>query len=84
MRHSGIQSMMPEAFRELQEFDARNFVRYAAIPYHMLQYINFEAPFVVKHMVDVFKVTPELCIERLLQLKTRGYISVPSEALFCD
>jgi len=32
LRHVGIQSMMPEAFRELQGRDANHFTKYAAIP----------------------------------------------------
>lgn len=71
LRHSGRQGMMPEAFRELQEWDARNFIRYAAIPNHMLRFIDFNDSFVVEQMVDTFKVTPELCTERLLQIEGR-------------
>lgn len=37
LRHAGYQIMMPKAFRELQERDARHFTRYAAIPFHMLK-----------------------------------------------
>lgn len=71
LRHYGIQTMMPEAFRELQEWDCRHFSRYAAIPYHMLNFIDINDPYVVDHMVSLFKVTPELCMERLLQIKNR-------------
>jgi Zn-dependent peptidase ImmA (M78 family) len=71
LRHAGIQSMMPEAFRELQEWDANSFVRYAAIPHHMLKFIDFDDPYVIDQMVSLFKVTPELCEERLLQIKKK-------------
>lgn len=73
LRHAGIQGMMPEAFRELQERDARHFTRYAAIPQHMLHFIELDLddPEIIEHMSDMFQVTPELCEERLLQIKNR-------------
>ncbi|MGE6718680.1 ImmA/IrrE family metallo-endopeptidase [Peribacillus frigoritolerans] len=71
LRHTGIQSMMHTAFRELQERDAEHFKRYAAIPFHMLKYIDIQDPYVIDQMVDLFKVTPELCELRLLQIKNR-------------
>lgn len=71
LRHTGSQTMMPEAFRELQEWDARHFVKYAAIPFHMLKYIDFHSEFVIDQMVSLFKVTPELCEERLVQIQNR-------------
>lgn len=61
LRHTGRQTMMPAAFRELQEWDARNFVRYAAIPHHMLKYIDLNNEHIIDQMVRLFKVTPELC-----------------------
>jgi hypothetical protein len=71
LRHSGVQSMMPAAFRELQERDARNFTRYAAIPFHMLKFVDFEQDNVVTNTAQMFKVTEELAEERLLQIKSR-------------
>ncbi|MED4530943.1 peptidase [Metabacillus fastidiosus] len=71
LRHSGRQGMIPEAFRQLQEWDSCNFVRYAAIPNHMLHFIDFNEPFVIEQMVKMFKVTPELCTERLMQIEKR-------------
>lgn len=71
LRHSGVQSMMPEAFRELQEWDARNFVKYAAIPHYMLKFIDISDPYVIDQMVSLFKITPELCEERLEQIRKR-------------
>ncbi|WP_223491125.1 ImmA/IrrE family metallo-endopeptidase [Sutcliffiella horikoshii] len=72
LRHSGWQlGIMPRDFHDLQEWDARNFVRYAAIPYHMLQFIDIDDPYVVDNMASVFKVTHELCQERLEQLQRR-------------
>jgi hypothetical protein len=72
LRHCGVQSMMPAAFREMQERDARHFTRYAAIPFHMIKFIDLEDPYVIDQMVDKFKVTPEMCMERLAQIKNRS------------
>lgn len=63
--------MMPEAFRQLQEWDARNFVRYAAIPYHMFRYIDFEANEAncLYSMSRQFGVTAALCKERIQKIR---------------
>jgi Zn-dependent peptidase ImmA (M78 family) len=71
LRHTAVQTMMPAAFRELQEWDARHFTLYAAIPAHMLQFIDFNDEYVIDQMASLFKVTPELCEERLEQIKNR-------------
>ncbi|WP_235860295.1 ImmA/IrrE family metallo-endopeptidase [Rossellomorea aquimaris] len=71
LRHAGIQSMMPTAFRELQEWDAQHFTQYAAIPHHMLKYIPFQEHDVVNQMSLMFQVSPELCEMRLEQVKRR-------------
>jgi len=71
LRHTGVQSMIPEAFRQLQEWDANHFVKYATIPYHMLKYVDFNNEYVVDQMASLFKVTPELCLERLEQINNR-------------
>lgn len=71
LRHSGIQSMMPEAFRELQEWDADHFTLYAAIPFHMLKFIDFDDEYLIEQMAYLFKVTPELCEDRLNQIRNR-------------
>ncbi|MEI2466627.1 ImmA/IrrE family metallo-endopeptidase [Niallia taxi] len=69
LRHSGNQILMNKAFRELQEWDTKNFTKYAAIPHHMIQYIPLTDENVIDHMVSIFKVTPKLCEERLIQIK---------------
>jgi Zn-dependent peptidase ImmA (M78 family) len=71
LRHSGVQSMMPTPFRELQEWDAQHFTQYAAIPHHMLMYIPFYEHDVVNQMSIIFQVSPELCELRLEQVKRR-------------
>ncbi|USK40142.1 peptidase [Cytobacillus firmus] len=71
LRHAGNQLMMPKAFKELQERDSYHFTRYAAIPHHMIHFIDLEDPYVIDQMTSLFKVTPELCIERLMQIQKR-------------
>ncbi|MBW7651550.1 ImmA/IrrE family metallo-endopeptidase [Anoxybacillus sp. ST4] len=71
LRHVGVQSMMPEAFRELQERDAKLFTKYAAIPYHMLDFIDWNERYIIEQMAHMFKVTPKLCEERLTQIQNR-------------
>jgi Zn-dependent peptidase ImmA (M78 family) len=75
LRHSGIQTMLPAAFRELQEWDARHFTKYAAIPSHMLKFIDFNDDYVIDQMSSLFKVPPELCQERLEQIQSRCHFS---------
>lgn len=65
LRHCGYQLMMSKAFRELQEWDANHFTRYAAIPFHMLKFIDLKNPYVVSNMADTFKVSEEICEYRL-------------------
>ncbi|MGG4444800.1 ImmA/IrrE family metallo-endopeptidase [Brevibacillus fortis] len=71
LRHSGRQLIMPIAFRELQEWDARNFTRYAALPLHMLTRYDFRQMEIIDVLSEQFKVTPELCQERLERIKGR-------------
>jgi len=71
LRHSGNQGKMNKAFRELQEWDTKNFTIYAAIPHHMISYIPLNDENVIDQMVNIFRVTPELCEERLNQIKKR-------------
>ena len=66
LRHAGYQyKSMPTAFRELPEWDAEHFTRYAAIPLHMLKYIDFKNPHVIEDMSNTFKVSEELCEYRM-------------------
>lgn len=69
LRHAGHQTMMPEAFRELQEWDAEKFVMYAALPYSMLINYDFNDEHLIQHLIDDFKITEELCIKRLKHIK---------------
>jgi Zn-dependent peptidase ImmA (M78 family) len=71
LRHAGRQIMMPAAFRELQEWDARNFTRYAALPLHMISKLDYTQPDIVEVLSEQFKVTPELCSERLYRIREK-------------
>lgn len=66
LRHEGYQyKMMPTAFRELQEWDAAHFTRYAAVPFHMLGHVNWSSPTLIEDMSKTFKVSEELCEYRV-------------------
>lgn len=71
LRHAGIQSMMPDAFRKLQERDARHFTFYAALPYHMISKYDLSDYYILERWVNDFKVTQELCEKRLQMIKER-------------
>lgn len=77
LRHAGRQIMMPKAFRELQEWDARNFTRYAALPLHMITAFDFKQPGIIEVLSEQFKITPELCAERLKRIRDKvNYVTV--------
>lgn len=66
LRHAGYQyKIMPNAFRELQEWDSSHFTRYAAIPFHMLKYIDFKSPAFIQEMSKMFRVSEEICQYRV-------------------
>ena len=69
LRHEGHQSMMPAAFRELQEWDANRFTMYAALPYFMLKAYDFENPYIILDLSHDFNVTEDLCRKRMDQIK---------------
>jgi len=71
LRHSGRQLMIPAAFRELQEWDARNFTRYAALPFHMLSNLEFDQPGIIEELSTQFGVTPVLCEDRLIRMREK-------------
>jgi len=69
LRHCGNQyKNMPKAFRELQEWDAEHFTRYAAIPFHMLKYINWKSPLLIKELVKTFCINEKICKYRVEHL----------------
>lgn len=69
LRHSGDQLKLPKLMTDWQEWDCKNFMLYAAIPFHMIHYINEYGN--SKHLSNLFGVTENLIVERLLQIKER-------------
>lgn len=66
LRHSGNQYYnMPKAFKDLQEWDAAHFTRYAAIPFHMLKYVDWKKPTLIKEMSKMFSITEAICNYRI-------------------
>ncbi|WP_409174410.1 ImmA/IrrE family metallo-endopeptidase [Brevibacillus fortis] len=88
LRHSGRQIMMPAAFRELQEWDARNFTRYAALPFHMLSNLEFDQPGIIEELSTQFGVTPVLCEDRLIRIREKvlrsAHVTKPNQFLSFD
>ncbi|GAB6005712.1 hypothetical protein JCM12214_16120 [Geobacillus vulcani] len=65
--HVGDQLNMSKSFRDYQEIQANRFMLFAAIPYHMLTYIDLSAKrdFILCEMQDLFKVPVDVCASRL-------------------
>jgi len=70
LRHVYGQNKMPQIFFELQEYQARNFVKYAAIPYHMLKYLK-PGEHSLEHASELFGVPIEVCEARLNAIQAR-------------
>jgi Zn-dependent peptidase ImmA (M78 family) len=69
--HGGDQTYMPRMFRDWQEWAAKRFTMYAAIPYHMLKFIDFSRSrqHILLQMQEMFRVSEKLCLERLEQIE---------------
>lgn len=67
--HVGHQSMLRNAYRELQERYANLFTMYAALPYYMVKKYDFNDPLLIQNLAQDFKVTEELCKKRMEQIK---------------
>ena len=65
LRHAGHQTMMPEAFRQLQEWDANHFTMYASLPYFMVREYDFNDPYLIHDLAEDFKVTEHLAKKRM-------------------
>ena len=79
LRHAGHQTLMPKAFLELQERDAKHFTLYALMPYHMIKNYDFEDDFIIDTLAEDFKVRRELVIERLDRIKQRQEVLLVAE-----
>lgn len=80
LRHVGHQSMLPTAFRELQEWDANHFTMYAALPFFMIREYDFQSPYLIQDLVEDFKVTEKMCIKRIEHIK-RNVLSSPEQRI---
>lgn len=69
LRHVGDQRKMIESFRQKQEWDAKLFVLYAAIPYHM---INFDKNYTFHDLMHEFDVSEELAFARLEDIRQKS------------
>ncbi|WP_235850512.1 ImmA/IrrE family metallo-endopeptidase [Niallia circulans] len=66
LRHCGNQyKNMPKAFKDLQEWDAEHFTRYAAIPFHMLKYLDWNSATLINDISKIFKISEKICINRI-------------------
>ncbi len=76
--HSGDQVRMLDDFRELQEWQAKNFQLYAAMPFYMIKEIELpnEESWIIYILSDVFYVTFSLAEARWKQIKRRIYFSL--------
>ena len=75
---------MNEPFRQMLEWEADNFVMYAALPYFMVKQYDLTNEYVIHDLVEDFKVTKDLCEKRLEQIKRRiqNNLSVVAERRF--
>ncbi|WP_018931328.1 ImmA/IrrE family metallo-endopeptidase [Gracilibacillus lacisalsi] len=78
LRHCGSQLIMPKAFRDLQEWDAKRFTRYAAIPFHMLHLFDFKSNYLVNDMAQSFKINPGIVKARLEGINRNRHLKNPA------
>ncbi|WP_378211151.1 ImmA/IrrE family metallo-endopeptidase [Anoxybacteroides rupiense] len=73
LRHAGDQTNMSFSFRDFQESQARRFTLFAAIPHHMLRYIDFsqKRDYVLYEMQETFRISKQICSERLDYIENR-------------
>lgn len=57
--------MMPQAFRELQEWDANHFTMYAALPYFMVGGYDMDDEYLISNLATDFKVIKDLVHKKL-------------------
>lgn len=67
--HNGLQTSISKENHFVQERDARNFTKYALIPFHTLKFIDWDSDFVVEEVMEMYKVSEQISIERLLGIK---------------
>lgn len=68
LRHDGSQVTTRTSIKNIQEFDARNFTKYALMPFHMLQKINFRDEHLIQTISQLFLVSFAFAELRLKQI----------------
>lgn len=74
LRHAGNQMIMPEAYTQMQELEAEQFVLYAAMPASMISQLTPIMPTMadaIPCLVETFDVPPDLAAKRVDQIKRR-------------
>ncbi|ANB58686.1 hypothetical protein GFC29_3081 [Anoxybacillus sp. B7M1] len=51
---------------------------------HMLKFIDLSTPYTIEQMSNVFKVTPTLCKERLIQIRNRVLLKLSHIEIFSE
>ncbi|MBO1003018.1 ImmA/IrrE family metallo-endopeptidase [Pseudogracilibacillus auburnensis] len=69
--HVGHQSKMNEPFRQMLEWEADNFMMYAALPYFIIKQYDLTCDYLIHVLSNEFQVTKALCAKRLQQIKNR-------------
>lgn len=70
LRHDGDQCYMPKMLREYQEWDARLFAMYAAIPFHM---IDLSKAYTIHGLMEEFNVTRPMALKRIDDIRQKKY-----------
>ncbi|MGG1880170.1 ImmA/IrrE family metallo-endopeptidase [Paenibacillus cisolokensis] len=73
--HSGDQRRMPPLFKDAQEYEADNFILYAAMPFFMINRLQLPSSKteMIQTLATTFKVPFNLAEKRLDQIRRREY-----------
>lgn len=71
LRHSGSRLFMPAAFSDFQEWDARHFEFYAAMPWSMMRQFNLKNPDIVEELSEAFVVPKKFVRKKLLFVREK-------------
>jgi Zn-dependent peptidase ImmA (M78 family) len=72
LRHSGSQLFMRKEFAELQEWDAKHFEFYAAMPWSMMTQFDLNSPHIIEELSEAF-VVPEEFVNKKLEFVHRKH-----------
>ncbi|PNP90646.1 hypothetical protein BMT55_11755 [Listeria newyorkensis] len=77
--HSGNQKEMHSLTLQKQEQDAQNYLLFTCIPYHMLDYIDFENENIIETISDQFNVPKNIAKNRIRKIKNQLLINCPEQ-----